>query len=250
MNNGLRILFLGDSITALGTTERGWIKYFNEIIKPSHFVNLSVSGARLSNSANPVEFNGEPVFAGDNTDYDQDVVINQLEKLLRGKDKANKHYIYNPDYEDFDLIIIAAGTNDWFCPEKCNINDIERQFTRDGAVVPQSEINCFTWPGAMRYIYERLREFYPTAKIFFCSPIQGHEAIRPYNEILNKRNLMSAICDRISDVCFVDTFRCGICGVYEKNGECGRDLIDGLHPNASGAEKIGKFNARTVKSYL
>ena len=53
MKNGLRILFLGDSITALGTTERGWVRYFNETVKPSFFVNLAVSGARLSNSAAP-----------------------------------------------------------------------------------------------------------------------------------------------------------------------------------------------------
>ncbi|MBO4432716.1 MAG: SGNH/GDSL hydrolase family protein [Clostridia bacterium] len=248
--NDLRILFLGDSITALNTTERGWVKYFNGIIKPSFFVNLAVSGARLSNSGNPVVFDGNPVFLGDNTDYDQDVLINQIEKLSRGKDKSNKHYKYNADYDSFDLIIIAAGTNDWFCPEKCNIDDIERQFTVDGKTVPQSDIDCFTWPGAMRYVYEKLREYYPLAMIFFCSPIQGCETVRAYREILYKRNLMSAICDRISDVEFIDTFSCGICGVYEKDGENGRDLIDGLHPNTSGAKKIGEFNARSIKKYL
>ena len=248
--SSLRILFLGDSITALNTTERGWVKYFNEIIKPSHFVNLSVSGARLSNSANSVAFDGEPVFLGDKTDYDQNVLLNQLEKLSRGKDKSNKHYSYNPDYDDFDLIIIAAGTNDWFCKEKCNIDDIERQFTHDGSVVPIKDVDPFTWPGAMRKIYEILRGFYPEAKIFFCSPIQASDKKRPYGDTLYKRNLMSAICDRISDVTFVDTFSCGICGIYEKDGENGRDLIDGLHPNISGAKKIGEYNARIVKSYL
>lgn len=37
-----RILFFGDSITALGTEERGWIRYFNVIVKPSHFENVVV----------------------------------------------------------------------------------------------------------------------------------------------------------------------------------------------------------------
>ena len=86
-----RILFLGDSITALDTGERGWIKYFNEIIEPSHFVNVAVSGARLSNGQ-PVEFDGNPVFRGDSTDYNQNVVLNQVEKILRGKDKNHKKY--------------------------------------------------------------------------------------------------------------------------------------------------------------
>ena len=246
----MKALFLGDSITALNTTERGWVKYFNEIIKPSHFVNLAVSGARLSNSANPVVFDGEPVFLGDKTDSDQNVLLNQIEKLSRGKDKSNEHYSYNPDYDGFDLILIAAGTNDWFCKEKCNIEDIERHFTDGGNPIPLSKADAFTWPGAMRNIYEILREFYPEAKIFFCSPIQASDFKRPYGDILYKRNLMSAICERISDVIFVDTFSCGICGIYEKDGENGRDLIDGLHPNISGAKKIGVFNARVVKQYL
>ncbi len=61
---------------------------------------------------------------------------------------------------------------------------------------------------------------------------------------------MSAICDRISDVTFIDTFNCGICGIYEKRSENGRDLIDGLHPNTNGARKIGKYNAWAIRDNL
>ncbi|MBR4761208.1 MAG: SGNH/GDSL hydrolase family protein [Clostridia bacterium] len=245
-----RFLFLGDSITELGVGERGWIRYFNEIVNPAFFVNIAVSGARLSNSGADVEFNGNPVFLGDNTDYDQNVLSNQIEKIARAKDKTNRHYCHNADFDDFDCIVIAAGTNDFFCKEKCNIETIENQFTRNGKVLPQSDINCADWAGAMRYIYEKLREFYPNAAIFFCAPVQASEEKRPYTSILYKRNLMAAICDRISDVTFVDTFKCGICGIYEKAGENGRDLIDGLHPNISGAKKIGRYNAAAVLKRL
>lgn len=241
-----KILFLGDSITALGVSDRGWIKYFNEIIEPLSFVNLAVSGARLSNSRTFVEFDGNPEFLGDNTNYKQNVVANQIEKLARGKDPKNKHYSRCKEYDSFDLIIIAAGTNDDFVKEKCNIDAIGDQFIRDNHNVEIQDVDCFTWPGAMRYIYEKLRNFYPEAKICFCSPIQAVETVRSYHSTLYKRNLMSAVCDRISDVIFIDTFRCGICGVYEKEGGNGRDLIDGLHPNKNGAKKIGVFNARTV----
>ena len=134
--------------------------------------------------------------------------------------------------------------------EKCNIETIENQFTRGGVTVSQDEINCADWAGAMRYIYEKLHEYYKDAAIFFCSPIQASEAKRPYTDILYKRNLMAAICDRISDVTFIDTFKCGICGIYEKAGENGRDLIDGLHPNISGAKKIGRYNAAAVLKRL
>ena len=240
---------MGDSITALNTTESGWVKYFNEIMKPSFFVNVAVSGARLS-SGQPVVFDGNPVFIGDNTDYNQNVVLNQVEKISRAKDKNNKNYCYNPDFDDFDLIIIAAGTNDGFVKEKCNIDTIEEQFVFESNVVPIEDVNCYTVTGAMRCIYEKLNSFYPKAKIFFCAPIQGEESIRPYDSILYKRNLLRAVCNRISDVTFVDTFNCGICGIYEKRLEPGRDLIDGLHPNASGAKKIGVFNARAIINSL
>lgn len=244
-----RILFMGDSITALDTSNRGWIKYFNEIIEPSHFVNVAVSGARLANEKT-VQFDGNPVFLGDKTDYSQNVVLNQVEKISRAKDKDNQNYVYNPDFETFDLIIIAAGTNDYFCEEKCNIDTVEEQFICNGNVVGSDAVNCSTWAGAMRCIYEKLRMLYPNAKIFFCSPIQSEESIRPYHSILYKRNLMLAICNRISDVAFIDTFNCGICGIYEKRSNVGRDLIDGLHPNVSGAEKIGKYNALAIKNTL
>lgn len=245
-----KILFLGDSITALNTTERGWVKYFNEIVAPSHFVNVAVSGARLSNSKTPVVFDGNPVFLGDNTDYNQNVVANQIEKIARRKDPTNPHFLHDGDFDDFNYILVAAGTNDYFCKEKCDLDAIEEQFTRDGKVLPLENVNCFTWPGAMRYIYEKLKDFYPNARIYFCSPVEGCETVRPYKEILYKRNLMKAICDRIADVTFIDTFSCGICGKYEKDGENGRDLIDGLHPNVSGAKKIGEYNAAAFTESL
>ena len=242
-----RILFLGDSITALGTGERGWVGYFNETVKPSFFVNLAVSGARLSNGQ-PVEFDGNPVFLPKgNIDYNQNVLLNQIEKLSRGKDPENPHYSHNPDYDAFDLIIIAAGTNDWFCKEKCDIEAVEAQFTKDGKTLPLSDVDPYTWPGAMRMIYDKLRRFYPDAVICFCSPVQSAEEKRPYDSILYKRNLMKSICDRISDVTFIDAFSCGICGVYEIDEQNGRDLIDGLHPNVSGAKKLGRFIARAVE---
>lgn len=58
---GKKILFLGDSITALNTSERGWVRYFNEIIQPEQFVNLSVSSARWCDYEDSV-YDGNPVF--------------------------------------------------------------------------------------------------------------------------------------------------------------------------------------------
>ena len=244
-----RILFMGDSITALNVSDAGWVKYFNEVFEPSHFVNVAVAGATISN-VKPVVFDGNPVFLGDKTDKNQNVLLNQVEKISRAKDKNNKNYCYNPDFENFDLIIIAAGTNDDFISEKFNIDAIEEQFVSDGNALPLENVNCNTVAGAMRTIYEKLRALYPSSQIFFCSPIQANETIRSYDSILYKRRFISAVCDRISDVTFIDTFGCGICGIYENLWAPGRDLVDGLHPNFSGAKKIGLFNASAIKNRM
>lgn len=235
-----RILFMGDSITELGTSERGWVRYFNEMLTPEKYVITAVIGARLANESD-VQLNGQPLFCGDDTDYNQNVLLNQIEKIKNGISSGET------DYDYFDIIMIAAGTNDPFSAEKCDISSIEKQFTApDGTVLPSECVDRKTWAGAMRIIYEELRALYKDARIFFCSPVQAAEQRRSYASIYYKRNLMKEICLRLSDVYFVDTFSCGICNIYEVNKQNGRDLIDGLHPNVSGARKIGEYNAKAV----
>ncbi len=236
-----KILFMGDSITALDTSERGWIRYFNEIIKPSHFVNVAVSGASWEDVVGTV-YDGNPVFDPNDTQQLGNVMGNQVEKVLMQKSAGNS------DYADFDIIIAAAGTNRGGAVSTDTVASVDRQFiSSNGETIPLDKVDRKTWAGAIRYFYEKMRDAYPNAKIFICSPIQGAEGVRPYASIKAKGVLLSAICDRISDVTFVNTFNCGICGIYEQWQKNGRDLIDGLHPNKSGAEKIGLYNANSVK---
>ncbi len=239
----MKILFMGDSITALG----GWVKCFNEIVKPTHFVNVAVSSATLKDYEDTV-YDANPQFKGiaaNNT------VCNQLEKILRGKDKEHKNFSYNSEYDDFDIIIIAAGTNDSGLINPNDIAHINKQFIDEcGDMLPLQSVDTKTWAGAMRYIYENLRRLYPHSKIFFCSPIQAAECRRSYESTKKKGEIISAVCDRISDVHFINTFKCGICGIYEKYEQNGRDLMDGLHPNDNGAKKIAEYVARAIKQYL
>ncbi len=244
-----RILFMGDSITALG----GWVNEFNKLIKPSFFVNIAVGGARWADRENTV-YDGNPVLHGPDNN-ENNTMCNQLEKLLRGKDKNHTEYVHNSDYDSFDTIIVAAGTNDIFTETIKNGTDesINLQFicedTEDKATLPIEKADRHTWAGAMRYVYENLRKFYPNADIFFCSPIQAAELVRPYTSIKAKGKYMKAVCDRISDVTFINTFECGICGVYEKWDHNLRDLIDGLHPNDNGAKKIARYNANAIMNF-
>lgn len=125
------------------------------------------------------------------------------------------------------------------------------KFFDDGKPISVDQYDRKTREGAMFYCYYHLRRMYKNAKIFFCSPIQGVEPTRPYKSIKSKSKFTKAVCDFISDVVFIDTLDCGICGSFELAGENGRDLIDGLHPNVNGAKKIGEFNAREViKAFL
>ncbi len=241
-----KILFMGDSITALG----GWVARFNEIISPKAFVNIAVSGARWQDYQNTV-YDGAPVLNGPDNNQNN-TACNQLEKLLRGKDKAHEPYAYVPEYENFDIIIIAAGTND--SPVVGLYDDreatVKSQFyTESGDILSLDKVDRKTWAGAMRVVYDTLRRLYPNADIFYCTPIQGVQSIRPYETIRAKGELMKAVCDRISDVTVIDTFHCGICGMYEKYHENGRDLVDGLHPNKNGELKIARYNARAIKNF-
>ncbi len=232
---------MGDSITAFG----GWVECFNEIIKPKAAVNIAVAGACWQDYENTV-YSLEDIYDEHNT------VCNQLERLLQGKDKAHVSYRHIPEYDDFDIIIIAAGTNDDCVAGLLeNRNSIiKAQFYSDnGEVIPTEQADRKTWAGAMRVVYEQLHRLYPSADIFYCTPIQGAQVLRPYEIIKAKGEYMKEICARISDVSVIDTFECGICGIYEAEGANGRDLYDGLHPNANGEIKIAKYNARAIKNY-
>lgn len=239
---GKKVLLLGDSITALGDNPRGWPRYFKSYIAPSLLVNVAVSGATFCDRNSSTDYDGNPIANGGM----QNVIGNQVEKILRGKDASHPKYSKVDDYEDFDAIFIAAGTNDSAPTD----TDIDSQFFSKDVPIPIDKIDRTTWAGAVRYAYEKLRGVYPNAVIFVCTPIQASETIRHYDSIVSKGNVLKSICNRISDVVLVDTFKCGVCGVYEISDGNGRDLNDGLHPNSNGAIKIAKYNAREFMHHL
>lgn len=235
---GKKILFLGDSITALNTSERGWVRYFNEIIQPERFVNLSVSSARWCDYEDSV-YDGNPVFSGPDQNHNN-VMGNQVEKLIRGKDKTSPHYKEVTAYADFDMILIACGTNDGV-PS----GDMEGSFTSENEMVAIEELDRRAFASAFRYSIEKLQQLYPAAKIYICTSIQGYITTRSYAQSKAKGDYLKLLAGRMS-LEVIDTFCCGICDIYEKKNANGRYLIDGLHPNAAGAKKIGVFNASAV----
>lgn len=232
---GKKILFMGDSITQLAA---GWSKQIQDILKPSRAINVAVTGARLVDYAGTV-YDGNPVYNGSDNNVNN-VFGNQVEKIVRGVDSTHANYSKVSDYEEFDVIFVAFGTND-----NMPSGDIETSFYSDGAVVGINSVNRTTWHGAFRYGIEKLQKLYPSAKIFVCTPIQGADATKSYSSIKTKGDYLKNLCARMSVHC-IDTMQCGICSIYEVSGANGRDLRDGLHPNESGALKIAKYNAAAV----
>lgn len=236
-----KILFLGDSVTSSALpTNRYWVGYFNEIIKPSLHVNIAVPSSRYCDYSDTI-YDGNPVWDGEDHNHNN-VIGNQVEKIWRGKDPEHPNYSKVDEYQDFDIIIIAAGSNDQLSSFDA---DIEPAFTNNNTPVDLSTVDRTTFAGAFRYSVETLQRLYPNAKIFICTPIQASDVIRNYSGMNTKRNYLKDLANRIS-VEYIDTFECGICGIYEGNHVVGRDLQDGLHPNASGAKKIAKYNAKSV----
>lgn len=98
------------------------------------FVNLSVSSARWCDYEDSV-YDGNPVFSGPDQNHNN-VMGNQVEKLIRGKDKTSPHYKEVTAYADFDMILIACGTNDGV-PS----GDMEGSFTSENEMVAIEELD-------------------------------------------------------------------------------------------------------------
>ena len=235
-----KLLTLGDSISAYNLNSvQCWQRYFMEEISVFKFVNVSVPGATICDKADT------PAYDGTTNTTAKNVLGNQVEKLIRGKDETNPNYSRVEDYQDFDIIIIAAGTNDKYD----NFGTIEDAFVDNGAVVDVENTDRKTWAGAFRYITSKLSALYPNAQIFISTPIQSawNDANRTYAIAKSKRDELVELCDRVS-LPLIDTFKCGILNINESAKENKIDLIDGLHPNKNGAQKIGFFIANEVKN--
>ena len=218
------VLFMGDSITALG----GWVTQFNKVMKTASFVNVAVSGAKWIEDS-VIEYDGNPVSSGNTP---QNVMGNQVQKVL------------NHDYAAPDIIMIASGTNDYV-----ETSTIENQFTSAGAYIPLTSVNKATLAGSIRYCVETLLIKYPLAQVFLCTPIQAVEVIRPYVTTKQKGDIISAVADRVS-IPAINSRECGIYGKFEVQNANGKYLYDGLHPNAAGGILLGNYNARQVANWF
>lgn len=230
---GLKLLTLGDSITALGTTSTGWVKYFIEKTGCELVANVAVNGARLHDHSDTV-YDGAPVCNGPDNNQNN-VLGNQVQKIL------------NSGYEAPDIIIIAIGTNAGI---SITTEDMTAAYYGSGtSLLPLESVDRTKSAGAYRYCLETLHSLYPNAIIFWCTPIMGYQATRSAENAMKYAESLRIATEYTGQI-LIDTIRCGINGVNEKQSANGEYLVDGLHPNVNGAKKIGYYNASKVREFL
>lgn len=228
-----KLLLLGDSITQLGTSDRGWVKYFLEATGCEQIANTAVSGAVLNDKTGTV-YDGNPVFNGLDGNANN-VLGNQVQKVIQN------------GYEAPDLIMIAIGTNGGI---QITQEDIySAYYDTDGTKIALSQVNRTTAAGAYRYCLETLHNLYPNAVICWCTPIMAHHQLRNPAQVRSWAESLR-IATEFTGQILIDTIRCGISGINESTTASGDYLLDGLHPNENGARKIGYYNASKVLPYI
>lgn len=250
---GLKILTLGDSITAMGGVN-GWTYWIKQYLIADKVVNVSVAGSTWQDKVASQTYDGNP-----QPSTDGNVMGNQVQKVLNAKANGDA------DYQDFDVITFSFGTNDSVDFSVQTKESVESQFItnyaqNNFAVVPIDNVDRQTLAGAMRYGFQKLHEAYPNAVIFICTPTQ--ECYETFDSIYKKGDFINYVADRLG-VETIDTRRCGIRNIYESQttidydhpeqsgaAPIQTDLLDGIHTNENGAKKIAKYNAREIMKYF
>lgn len=250
---GLSVLTLGDSITAMGGAQ-GWPYWLQHYLLAQRVVNVAVAGSTWQDKLADQAYDGNP-----QPSTDGNVMGNQVAKVLKAKSDGNA------DYQSFDVIIFSFGTNDSVDFSVQTEQSAESQFITSYeqgkfSAVPLADVDRQTLAGAIRYGVEKMREAYPGASIFICTPTQ--ECYESFASIRQKGDYIDYIADRCG-VQTIDTRRCGIVNTNEsqttidynhpdQSGEAPvqTDLLDGIHTNESGAKKIARYNAREIMRYF
>jgi len=223
------VIVMGDSITALGTNDNGWVKYFLESTNCKLIANTAVNGAHLKDK-NGTVYDGAPVFNGEDNNVNN-VLGNQVQKII------------DQNYESPNIIIIAVGTNDGITITEEQINGA--YYDSNNELIPLGEVDRKTSAGAYRYCSEKLHELYPNAVLCWSTPIMAYQKTRNPLSVMDWAKSLSIATEHTGQI-LIDTVRCGINSAYEASGTDGDSLSDGLHPNVNGAKKIGYYIASKV----
>lgn len=138
-----------------------------------------------------------------------------------------------------DIIIIAAGTNDYN-----GSRSIGSLATAMSKTIVNLDWEIFI--EALRYICDYLVNNFPTSVILFATPIQRADGRTP-----NGGNELKAYADAIIEVAnyygigVIDNF--GNCGITVETSST--YLADGLHPNTAGKKRMGTYMSNIINLF-
>lgn len=141
-----------------------------------------------------------------------------------------------------DVFAFALGTNDQWE----NMGDPDRALTGK-SLDDNKNIDLFTEAGAARWCIQRIMEEYPLCRVFVLTPIQTADP-EHNRKILRTIEILRKIAGGMSAQ-VIDCFNnCGICEKFEIQGEKGKYLIDGLHPDVPGQTLEGMYAAKEIRN--
>ena len=257
------VLVLGDSISANSLGYGGWVRQFNNLLRPKNLYRYAVGGKTLTEKSGLF---GEALIFDGNAGF-----CAMLERAIKAYTDGT--------IEKPDILIVNGCTNDFTTDPLAYIdtalhgehnseayaNYVESEFftnsnlTLYGNYVAKSlaTIDISKIIGAVRYIVERALTYFPNIKIFFCTPIQSasHSLYKQRRCVQDMR----FACERLNLPIIDQWAKAGTPMILDYPGDGSGKLWlpdgDGVHPfSASGntlaAEKHGRFIvSEFIKNY-
>ena len=272
--DGMKVLVYGDSMS----DEDDWQNFFKVYSGVSDVATMAIGGANIAISSTRDEttdpYDWRTDFSIGMTDtYNDRHLIPQIihtPNTLRHKygitmnskylTKLGK-YIYEPD-----AVIFFIGFNDWkyattyeTYAEVKDLTTAELKTRIDNSAITTKKVLTY-----LRYVIEKLRagEITETqdgltygvnaslSKIYFITPIQS---VYPSITTFTLKDFGDYINELLEDYSIerIDGYReLGISARYEINGSAGKFLMDGIHPNKIGNNRIGKMVASRLENTL
>ncbi len=142
-----------------------------------------------------------------------------------------------------DIFAFAMGTND----------DINCLGNADTALTGKSlenneNVNLFCEAGAMRWCIQRIMEEFPDARVFVLTPLQTANPEHNKKTEIQIETVMKKVAGAMGAQVIDCYHNCGICEKFEKQGEHGRYLLDGLHPDTDGQQLQGRYVAKEIRN--
>ncbi len=216
-----KILVFGDSITDTKSGKTSWVQPAMAALGNNSWINFADGGAAFR------------------------------QRSIKGVDDMPTQLEQAADQQDVDIVIVALGTNEYHnnpaAPVPSSNNPIVGSF--DEAMAKDiSDLSIEdTMYDAIRYAFYTIQQRW-NCKAYIILPIQRAAWNWKHIEVLYTALEEMAIAYGFE---VIDGRKCGIIADFEKKGEEGRDLKDGLHPkNLAAKEKIAKMVVAKIKETL